>query len=56
MVSHYLQRYFADFLELLLKRRHLKNLQKSVNKLTEIQNNDENEIIDSNIDLLTNFF
>ena len=47
---------FADFLELLLKRRHLKNLKKSANKLKEIQHNDENEIIDSSIDLLTNFF
>jgi len=44
-------------MELLLKRRHLKNLSmKSANKFKKIQYNDENEIIDSSIDLLTNFF
>jgi len=40
---------FTDFLELLLKRRHLKNLKKSANKFKkreEIQYNNENEIID----------
>ena len=35
IISHYLQRFSADFLEFLLKRRHLKNLLKSAKQLTE---------------------
>ena len=54
MLSHYSLILSLDFLEFLLKRRHLKNLIKSANKFVEkIQYNDEKEIIDSNIDLLT---
>ena len=40
-----------------MKRRHLKNLNKSANKFIkqEIKYNDEKEIIDSSIDLLRKF-
>ena len=58
-MSHFSQTLSVDFLELLLKRRHLKNLKrfayKSIKKnKQEIQYNYENEIIGSNIDLSRN--
>ena len=59
MISHYSQRFAADFEEFLLKRRHLKNFKKSANKFIENKKFNmmiKNEIIDSNIDLLINFF
>ena len=52
-MSPCLQTFSVDFLELLLKRRHLKNLKKSANKFAK--KNDEKEISDSNIDLLRKF-
>ena len=47
--SHCSQIFSVDFLEFLLKRRHLKNLKKSANKFRK-NKNDKKEIIDSNID------
>ena len=55
-ISHYSQRSSADFLELLLKRRHLKNLKKSANKFKVNQYNNKNDIIDFSFDLLINSF
>ena len=52
-MSPCLQTFSVDFLELLLKRRYLKNLKKSANKFAK--KNDEKEISDSNIDLLRKF-
>ena len=59
IISLYSQRFSVDFLEFVLKRRHLKSLKKSANKF--IKNKKFNKmmkkkIIDSNIDLLTNIF
>jgi len=56
-MSHCSQNFSVDFLQFLLKRRDLKNLKKSANKFVKNKNfnNDEKEIIDPNIDLLTNF-
>ena len=53
-MSHFSLTFSVDFLEFLLKRRHLMTLKKSANKFLKNQYNDEKEIIDSKIDLLTN--
>ena len=52
--------FYKDFLEFLLKRRPLNNLQKTANKFVKVDKKlnimMKKEIIDSNIDLLTNFY
>ena len=48
-----------DFLEFLLKRRHLKSLKKSANKFIKKKKFNKlmkKKIINSNSDLMTNFF
>ena len=60
VISRCLQIFSVDFLEFLLKRRHLKNLKKSANKFVENRKyncnvNMKKKTIDSNIDLSTNF-
>ena len=56
-MCHCLQTFSVDFLEFLMKRRYLKNLKKSVNKLKEEETKciDEKDIIDTNIVLLRIF-
>ena len=50
VMSHCSQTFSVDFLEILLKRRHLKFFKKSPNKSVK-NKNDDKEINDFNIDL-----
>ena len=57
-MSHCSQTFSEDFLEFILKKRHLKNLKKSANKFIKYKKLNmlmKKEIVDSNIDLLGKF-